>query len=113
MKTVLSVQELNESLKTFIEEPDYFKNIYVKGELSNLTFNKSGHVYFSIKDQNAAINCMMWKSNTQKLASLNLEDGMQIICHGRLTYYIPTERVGFEVKDIQIYGIGDLQKIYE
>ncbi|WP_369024536.1 exodeoxyribonuclease VII large subunit [Mycoplasma capricolum] len=113
MKTILSVQELNESLKTFIEEPDYFKNIYVKGELSNLTFNKSGHVYFSIKDQNAAINCMMWKSNTQKLASLNLEDGMQIICHGRLTYYIPTGRVGFEVKDIQIYGIGDLQKIYE
>ncbi|AME10307.1 exodeoxyribonuclease VII large subunit [Mycoplasma mycoides subsp. mycoides] len=113
MEKILTVQELNEALKTLIENKQEFKDIYVQGELSNLTFNKSGHIYFSIKEQDAAINCMMWKTNAYKIQSLNLEDGMQIICYGRLTYYIPTGRVSFEVRDIQIHGIGDLQKIFE
>lgn len=113
MEKILTVQELNEALKTLIENKQEFKDIYVQGELSNLTFNKSGHIYFSIKEQDAAINCMMWKTNAYKIQSLNLEDGMQIICYGRLTYYIPTGRVSFEVRDIKIYGIGDLQKVFE
>lgn len=113
MEAILTVQQLNENLKSLIESQDNFKYIYVKGELSNLTFNKSGHIYFSIKDQNAAINCMMWKWNTSKIESLNLKDGVQIICYGRITYYIPTGRVSFEVSDIKIDGIGDLQKLYE
>ncbi|MBY7704300.1 exodeoxyribonuclease VII large subunit [Vibrio harveyi] len=59
MQKVLTVQELNQNLKNYLENIDYFKLIYVKGEISNLTLNKSGHVYFSIKDENATISCMI------------------------------------------------------
>ncbi|SYV96117.1 Exodeoxyribonuclease 7 large subunit, partial [Mycoplasma putrefaciens] len=61
MEKILTVQELNQNIKYCLENIDYFKSIYVKGELSNLTINKSsGHVYFSIKDEKASVGCMIW-----------------------------------------------------
>ncbi|AJM71736.1 exodeoxyribonuclease VII large subunit [Mycoplasma yeatsii] len=113
MQKVLTVQELNQNLKNYLENIDYFKLIYVKGEISNLTLNKSGHVYFSIKDENATISCMIWKNNAHKLTQLNPKEGMQITCAGRITYYVVGGKVNFEVRDVQIEGIGELQKIYE
>ncbi|WP_434341931.1 exodeoxyribonuclease VII large subunit [Mycoplasma putrefaciens] len=114
MEKILTVQELNQNIKYYLENIDYFKSIYVKGELSNLTINKSsGHVYFSIKDEKASVGCMIWKSNAHKLIQLNPKEGMQITCVGRITYYIVGGKISFEVKDVRIEGIGELQKIYE
>lgn len=112
-KMILTVTELNQVLKTALENDEYFKNVYVIGELSNLTLNKSGHIYFVIKDNGASINCMIWKANAQTLLKLNPKEGMKITCLGRITYYVPTGRVGFEVRDVKIEGKGELQEIFD
>jgi|GEM_PF-873324 len=59
IKPILSVNELNLLLKTTIDDALVFQDVYVTGELSNLVFNKSGHVYFSLKDETSTIGCMM------------------------------------------------------
>ncbi|WP_026389796.1 exodeoxyribonuclease VII large subunit [[Acholeplasma] multilocale] len=113
MEQILTVQELNQILKTGLEQNEYLKNLYVTGEISNLTFNKSGHVYFSIKDESSSVNCMIWKDKAQSLIKLNPKEGMKITCLGRITYYIPTGRVSFEVRDVKIEGKGELQQLFD
>ncbi|ATZ18759.1 exodeoxyribonuclease VII large subunit [Williamsoniiplasma somnilux] len=110
---IFTVQEINTLLKKSIENEEYFKNIYVIGELSNLTLNKSGHIYFSIKDEKAAISCMIWKDNGNKLINLNPKEGMKITCSGRITYYVPTGKINFEVRDVKLEGKGELQEIFD
>ncbi|ATZ18018.1 exodeoxyribonuclease VII large subunit [Mesoplasma melaleucae] len=112
-KKVFSVAEINQIFKEAIEGSNYFKNIYVRGEVSNLTFNKSGHVYFSLKDNQSTIGAMIWKSNAHKLISLNVKEGMEITCYGRITYYVPTGRISFEAVHVSVEGKGDLQIIFE
>lgn len=112
-KHIFTINEINKTLKEGIEASPYFKNIYLRGEISNLVFNKSGHIYFSLKDSLANIGAMIWKSNAGKFAKLNLKEGMEIICYGRLTYYIPTSKISFEVSDISVEGVGDLQILFD
>lgn len=110
---IFSVAEISQIFKETIEGSNYFKNIYVRGEVSNLTFNKSGHVYFSLKDNQSTIGAMIWKSNAHKLISLNVKEGMEITCYGRITYYVPTGRISFEAVDVSVEGKGGLQLIFE
>ncbi|AGY41417.1 Exodeoxyribonuclease VII large subunit [Mesoplasma florum W37] len=110
---IFSVAEISQIFKEAIEGSNYFKNIYVRGEVGNLTFNKSGHVYFSLKDNQSTIAAMIWKSNAHKLTNLNVKEGMEITCYGRLTYYVPSGRVSFEAVDVSVEGKGDLQEIFE
>jgi exodeoxyribonuclease VII large subunit len=56
---IISVNELNGLLKSQIENSELFRDLHVVGEISNLVFNKSGHVYFSLKDEYSAISCMI------------------------------------------------------
>lgn len=110
---IFSVSQINNLLKINIEENEYFKNINVNGEISNLTFNKSGHVYFSLKDEKGSIKCMIWKSNAHKIADLNLKEGTKITGLGRITFYEPSGQISFEIKDVQLDGIGELQQLYD
>lgn len=110
---IFSVAEISQIFKETIEGSNYFKNIYIRGEVSNLTFNKSGHVYFSLKDNQSTIGAMIWKSNAHKLISLNVKEGMEITCYGRITYYVPTGRISFEAVDVSVEGKGGLQLIFE
>lgn len=112
-KQIMTVTELNQWMKELIESPEYFKNIYVTGEISNLTFNRSGHIYFSIKDETAAIRCMIWKDNVKVLNRWNPKDGMKITCNGRLTYYVAGGSIAFEVRDVTLEGKGELQQLYD
>lgn len=110
---IFSVAEISQIFKETIEGSNYFKNIYIRGEVSNLTFNKSGHVYFSLKDNQSTIGAMIWKSNAHKLISLNVKEGMEITCYGRITYYVPTGRISFEAVDVSVEGKGGIQLIFE
>ncbi|AXK51173.1 exodeoxyribonuclease VII large subunit [Spiroplasma alleghenense] len=108
----LSVTELNNFIKRNLESNEYLKNINVTGELSNLTFNKSGHIYFSIKDEGSAISCMIWKDKSILLKSLNPKEGMNLTVTGRVTYYVPNGKTNFEVVDIKLDGFGQLHLLY-
>ncbi|MCL8211179.1 Exodeoxyribonuclease 7 large subunit [Mesoplasma sp. JKS002658] len=100
-------------LKTTIDDALVFQDVYVTGELSNLVFNKSGHVYFSLKDETSTIGCMMWKTHTEKLRQLHPTDGMKVNVVGKIDYYVPYGKISLVVHDVQIEGIGELQIIYE
>ncbi|ATZ16337.1 exodeoxyribonuclease VII large subunit [Entomoplasma freundtii] len=110
---VFTVSTLNKLIKEYIEAPEYFRTLFVQGEISNLTFNRSGHVYFSIKDEKASLKCMVWKDKAELIHRWKLKEGMKITCFGRLTYYIMGGSIGFDVQDVTLEGKGELQQLYE
>ncbi|AGR41225.1 exodeoxyribonuclease VII large subunit [Spiroplasma taiwanense] len=112
-KVIFKISELNENIKNFVEKTNQFKNINIKGEVSNLTFNKSGHIYFSLKDNEARIDCAIWKSNTQSFINLSVKEGTEIIAKGVLTFYKPSGKFTFTISSVKIDGIGELSLIYE
>lgn len=100
-------------LKSTIDANQTLQDVYVTGEISNLVFNKSGHVYFSLKDEASTISCMIWKTNAEKLRRLKPSDGMKINVVGKVDYYVPYGKVSLVIHDVQVEGIGELQIIFE
>ncbi|MBR4834412.1 MAG: exodeoxyribonuclease VII large subunit, partial [Thermoguttaceae bacterium] len=80
----LSVGELTRLLKSVVEE--IFFDVCVVGEISNLSQPKSGHAYFTLKDETAQLSAAIWKSTTSKL-KFDLRNGMQVVCRGRIEVY--------------------------
>ena len=73
-----SVTELTEYIKTKFEEDEYFQSVLVEGEISNYKRHFSGHLYFTLKDENAVIKCVMFKFNTYNL-DFEPKDGEKVI----------------------------------
>ena len=103
MTTPFSVSELNEQIKSSLEMT--FSTIYVEGEISNLTYHNSGHIYFSIKDDKSVISCVMFKGNAKYL-KFHLKIGQKIIINGSLTVYTPRGNYQLLAQKIQPSGIG-------
>ena len=77
-----SVSSLNEQIKSLLEES--FNQVLVEGELSRITFHNSGHIYFTLKDKNSAISCVMFRGNASRL-KFRLEEGMKVIINGAVS----------------------------
>lgn len=103
---VKKISEINELIKKTLENNALFKNIKVKGEIANLTYNKSGHIYFSLKDEESKIDCAIWKSNTANFLSLNISEGTEVVATGSLSYYKPSGKITFTITYVEIDGIG-------
>ena len=86
MNSPISVSTLNEQIKGVLETT--FSTIYVEGEISNLTYHNSGHIYFSVKDSKSTISCVMFRGNASKLR-FQLKEGMKVILDGAVTLYMP------------------------
>lgn len=110
MNTPLSVSEFNEQIKAILETT--FSFAYIEGEVSNLTYHSSGHIYFSLKDKKSMISCVMFKGNAQYL-KFRLETGAQIVIRGSITIYGPRGSYQFVCKSIEPLGIGALSVAYE
>ena len=85
-KTILSVSQLNNALRTYIEGNPFFNNICVAGEISNYKLYPSGHHYFSLKDAEAAVSCVLFRSSAGSLR-FRPENGMQVLASGRISVY--------------------------
>ncbi len=107
---ILSVSELTRRIKKTLEEN--FSQITVEGEISNFKAHISGHWYFSLKDTDAAISCMMWKG-MNNYVFFTPQDGMKVIVKGRITVYPPRGNYQIEVRSMQPSGIGELQAAFE
>ncbi len=110
MNKTLSVSELNNQIKALLETT--FSQVYVEGEISNLTYHNSGHIYFSIKDENSTISCVMFKGNAQYL-KFRLEVGQKINILAALTVYVPRGNYQLLCQKIEPYGVGELALAYE
>jgi len=110
MNTPSSVSTLNIQIKSLLETT--FSFVYVEGEISNLTYHNSGHIYFSIKDEKSTISCVMFKGNTRYL-KFRLEVGQKVVISGSLTVYAPRGNYQLLATKIEPSGVGALALAYE
>lgn len=107
-KNYQSVTELTANIKNTLE--GNFRNIRVKGEISNYKPHSSGHKYFTIKDSSAQISCVMWKT---RHVDFKVEDGMEVIITGQITVYPPRGNYQIDCFSIERLGLGDLYLKFE
>ncbi|WP_103665099.1 exodeoxyribonuclease VII large subunit [Gracilimonas amylolytica] len=105
-----SVSQLTDKIKNVLEQN--FIDILVEGETSNVSQSRNGHYYFTLKDSNASLPCVIWRSTAQRL-DLNLTDGQQIVVGGDIQVYAPHGRYQMIVSLVQQAGIGKLQQAFE
>lgn len=103
----LTVSKLTFLIRKLLEEDETLQDVWVQGEISNLSRPASGHVYFTIKDANAALKCVMWKTSAMRL-NLALRDGMAIEVHGKIGVYEPQGQYQLYADQIRPVGEGAL-----
>ncbi len=105
---VFNVTEINQLIKDVFESSPYFKNISIKGEISNWKGrNISGHIYFSLKDNQSTIKCVMFKYDALYLKE-DIKDGDKVTLYGSISVYTPSGSYQFIVKRIEKEGLGDI-----
>ncbi|WP_368244013.1 exodeoxyribonuclease VII large subunit [Clostridium tertium] len=108
----LTVSELNNYIKKTLDNDFILNNLLVKGEVSNLKYHSSGHIYFSLKDSISKINCVMFKSNSADL-DFKLTEGMEVIANARCSIYPGTGSLQLYIEKLQKEGIGELHIKFE
>ena len=110
MNQPISVSQLNIQIKSLLETT--FSFVYIKGEISNVTYHNNGHIYFSIKDNNSTLSCVMFKGNRKNL-KFTLEIGQEVIISGSITVYTPRGSYQLLASNIEPSGVGALALAYE
>ena len=107
---VYSVGELTRTIKGLLE--DYIPSSWVEGEISDYTRHRSGHHYFTLKDAESVLPCVMWRGKTSAL-SFSPQPGMKIQVFGRVTVFEKGGRYQFEAWEMQLSGEGELMAAFE
>ena len=102
-----TVSKLTFHLRKLLEEDEVLQDVWVLGEVSNLSRPASGHVYLTLKDANASLKCLMWKTSVARL-NLTLRDGMEVEVHGRIGVYEPQGQYQLYADQIRPVGEGAL-----
>ena len=108
----ITVTELNTYIKGKFEKDEYLNNVLVKGEISNFKHHYTGHMYFTLKDENSLIKCVMFKTYTSHLNFIP-KDGMKVSILGTVSVYERDGVYQIYAKAMQQDGIGDLHAEYE
>lgn len=108
----LSVTEINNYLKKIVDSDFILNNLSVKGEISNFKLHSSGHLYFSLKDENSKVNCVMFKSDAVNLNFIP-ENGMKVTIKARLSVYVKDGSYQLYCRSIERDGLGNLFVQYE
>ncbi|MFA5073487.1 MAG: exodeoxyribonuclease VII large subunit [Nitrospirota bacterium] len=111
MKTsILTVTQLTAQIKDLLE--DTFPEVWISGEISNLSIPQSGHAYFTLKDEQSQIRAVLFRQS-QRFLKFTLQHGMQVICRGRVGVYEPRGEYQMALDYIEPLGVGALQKAFE
>ena len=108
----ISVTTLVRYLKNKLDSDEALRNVQVSGELSNFRKTSSGHLYFTLKDENSAISCVMFKSKAYSLSFVP-ENGNKVICSGSISMFEASGSLQLYVNTLKLDGIGDLYRQYE
>lgn len=111
-KMAITVTDLNQYIKNKIADDEYLNNVLVKGEISNFKNHYTGHLYFTLKDENCLIKCIMFKSYAQKLNFMP-KDGMKVLILGSVSVFERDGVYQIYAKAMQEDGIGDLYTKYQ
>jgi exodeoxyribonuclease VII large subunit len=102
----LTVSQLTAQIKDALEGE--FPSVWVSGEISNLSRPQSGHSYFTLKDDQAQVRAVMWRSSAAQL-KFDLADGLDVICHGHIDVYAPRGSYQLVIDQLQPQGVGALE----
>ena len=105
-RKILSVSEITRGIRAVLESG--FTQIWVEGEVSNFKSHTSGHMYFSLKDEEAQLGCVMFHRENQSL-DFQMKDGVRVVCFGRVSVYAPRGQYQLYVQRVEPKGIGALQ----
>ena len=108
----ITVTELNEHIKGILDSDPFLGRVLVRGELSNYKIYSSGHHYFTLKDSGASVRCVFFRSDASKLR-FRPENGMGVICSGRVSVYPRDGAYQLYVSSMQPDGVGDLYVAFE
>jgi len=109
-RNIYSVSSLTHEIKTLLETS--FPRLWVEGEISNFKAHSSGHLYFTLKDENAQIRCAMWRFKAGELL-FRLEDGLKVVAEADLQVYEKSGSYQLIIQQMQPAGIGALQLAFE
>ena len=109
-RRVWTVRDLVAAVRTHIERE--YSDAWVEGEISNFRAHDSGHLYFTLKDQNSQLNAVMFRSQA-RLLRFRPENGMQVVVRGRITIYEDRGQLQISAEYIEPKGAGALQIAFE
>lgn len=107
---IYTVTGLTKDIRFILE--DTFQEVWVEGEVSNFTVSSAGHMYFSLKDENSLLNCVLFKGNSSRIG-FAVEDGLSVLCRGRISVYDKRGQYQLYVSAVEPRGKGALQLAFE
>lgn len=105
---VVTINHLTSFLKVLVEDDEDLQDLWVDGEISNLTIARSGHAYFTLKDETSQLGAVMWRTALQR-QRLVPREGDRVIAHGNVSFYQPQGKLQLVVDVLQPQGTGMLQ----
>lgn len=111
-RTIFSVTEITNKLSRIIEQQPQLQNVWVRGQISNLSRPASGHIYFTLKDGKSNIKGVLWRSSASRLKFLP-RDGDEVLVQGGISIYAASSNYQIIVNDIEPIGVGALQRAFE
>lgn len=112
MENVYSVTEVNEGINKLFSSRPGLSNISIEGEVSNCTYNSSGHIYFTLKDSKSQISAVMFKGKRITGLKFALKDGMKVIVSGSIEVYVQGGKYQLYASRIEEAGLGILYEKY-
>ncbi|MBT4819439.1 MAG: exodeoxyribonuclease VII large subunit, partial [Lentisphaerae bacterium] len=110
MPSVWTVSELNRIVRDVLEQS--LSPLWLRGEISNLTIHRSGHVYFTLKDAHSQVSAVFFRGSTEA-RELGLKVGLEIEVQGRISVYEPRGTYQVIVSKVRTKGLGQLQKLFD
>lgn len=112
MNNVYKVGQINAYIKNMFSQDFLLRSIYVKGEVSNVKYHSSGHIYFTLKDDKGTISCVMFAGNRQGL-SFRMNEGQQVVVNGSIEVYERDGKYQLYAKGITLDGLGALYERFD
>ena len=113
MATVYSVTQVNKYIKRMFDNDFFLRDVQIKGEVSNVKYHSSGHIYFTLKEEGSSIAAVMFRSARAGGLSFTLENGQSVVLTGSVAVYERDGRYQIYVRSIAKDGVGNLYEAYE
>lgn len=112
MQNVYTVAQINSYIRNMFTQDFMLQSVSVKGEVSNLKYHSSGHIYFTLKDEKGTISCVMFAGNRSGL-SFRMQEGQQVVAEGSVDVYERDGKYQLYAKQIALDGAGQLYEKFE